>query len=60
MNHWTLMPDGSQEPVRAGIAPIGLLFAPSVGEVSHGPEEDIADRGLVASKNVLLRTALRL
>jgi N-carbamoyl-L-amino-acid hydrolase len=56
------MPSGAGHDAQivAGIAPIGMIFVPSVGGVSHVPEEDTAAPDLVAGAEVLLRTVLRL
>lgn len=51
---------GHDAQIVAGIAPIGMIFVPSAGGVSHVPEEDTADADLVAGARVLLRTVLRL
>jgi len=58
--HQTL-PSGAGHDAQmvAGIAPIGMIFVPSIGGVSHVPEEDTAPQDLVAGARVLLRTALR-
>ncbi|MGW1954886.1 allantoate amidohydrolase [Streptomyces sp. NPDC001920] len=59
---YQLLPSGAghDAQVVAGIAPIGMIFVPSLGGVSHVPEEDTADSDLIAGADVLLRTALRL
>jgi N-carbamoyl-L-amino-acid hydrolase len=36
-----------------------MIFVPSIGGISHVPEEDTAPGDLVAGARVLLRTALR-
>ncbi|MEV8565846.1 Zn-dependent hydrolase [Streptomyces sp. NPDC051322] len=41
------------------IAPIGMIFVPSLGGISHVPEEDTDPADLVAGARVLFRTALR-
>ena len=51
---------GHDAQIVAGIAPIGMIFVPSIGGLSHVPEEDTANADLVAGAEVLLRTALRL
>ncbi|MFI8930679.1 Zn-dependent hydrolase [Streptomyces sp. NPDC053474] len=43
----------------ADIAPIGMIFVPSIGGVSHVPEENTSPEDLVAGARVLLRSALR-
>lgn len=40
--------------------PTGLIFVPSVGGVSHSPEEATADEDVVAGANTLLQTMLLL
>jgi beta-ureidopropionase / N-carbamoyl-L-amino-acid hydrolase len=51
---------GHDAQIVAGLAPIGMIFVPSLGGVSHVPEEATAPEDLVAGAQVLLRTALRL
>jgi len=51
---------GHDAQIVARIAPIGMIFVPSIGGVSHVPEEDTAAADLVAGARVLLRTVLRL
>ena len=50
---------GHDALVIADIAPIGLIFVPSIGGLSHVPDEDTADADLIAGARVLLHTALR-
>ena len=50
---------GHDAQIVAGIAPIGMIFVPSIGGLSHVPDEDTAPADLVAGAEVLLRTALR-
>ena len=47
---------GHDSQVMAHIAPIGMVFVPSIGGISHNPKEDTAADQLVAGANVLLRT----
>ncbi|MFY1671405.1 Zn-dependent hydrolase [Plantactinospora sp. WMMB334] len=56
------MPSGAGHDAQiiSSIAPFGMIFVPSVGGVSHVPEEDTADADLIAGAEVLLHTALRL
>jgi N-carbamoyl-L-amino-acid hydrolase len=56
-----VLPSGAGHDAQmiADIAPIGMIFVPSVGGVSHVPEEDTEPADLVAGARVLLRTALR-
>ncbi len=51
---------GHDAQIVARLAPIGMIFVPSIGGVSHVPEEDTAQADLVAGAEVLLHTALRL
>lgn len=50
---------GHDAQIIAGVAPVGMIFVPSIGGVSHVPEEDTAPADLVAGGRVLLHTALR-
>ncbi len=50
---------GHDAQVVASVAPIGMIFVPSVGGVSHAPEEHTAPEDLVTGADVLLHTALR-
>jgi beta-ureidopropionase / N-carbamoyl-L-amino-acid hydrolase len=58
---YTKLPSGAghDAQVVAGIAPIGMIFVPSIGGVSHVPEEDTAPDDLIAGVEVLLRTVLQ-
>ncbi|MEU6315282.1 Zn-dependent hydrolase [Streptomyces sp. NPDC047014] len=49
---------GHDAQVVADLAPIGMIFVPSLGGISHVPEEDSRPEDLVAGARVLLRTAL--
>jgi N-carbamoyl-L-amino-acid hydrolase len=51
---------GHDAQIVARIAPIGMIFVPSIAGLSHVPEEDTAATDLVAGARVLLRTLLRL
>lgn len=51
---------GHDAQIVASIAPIGMIFVPSIDGVSHVPEEDTAPDDLVAGAEVLLRTVLAL
>jgi N-carbamoyl-L-amino-acid hydrolase len=51
---------GHDAQVIAGIAPIGMVFVPSRGGVSHVPEEDTAGEDLVAGAEVLFHAAVSL
>ncbi|TCO54858.1 Zn-dependent hydrolase [Actinocrispum wychmicini] len=50
---------GHDAQIIAAVAPIAMIFVPSVGGVSHVPEEHTADEDLVAGAQVLLHTVLR-
>ncbi|GGX80181.1 Zn-dependent hydrolase [Streptomyces minutiscleroticus] len=50
---------GHDAQFMAGITPIGMIFVPSIGGVSHVPQENTAPEDLAAGARVLLRTALR-
>ncbi|MER5934828.1 Zn-dependent hydrolase [Streptomyces sp. NPDC002054] len=50
---------GHDAQVVADLAPIGMIFVPSLGGISHVPEEDSRPEDLVAGARVLLRTAVR-
>jgi beta-ureidopropionase / N-carbamoyl-L-amino-acid hydrolase len=56
-----LMPSGAghDAQILAGVAPVGMIFVPSIGGVSHVPEEDTAPEDLVSGAQVLLRTTAR-
>lgn len=43
----------------ADIAPVAMIFVPSIGGASHVPHEDTAEADLVAGARVLLRSVLR-
>ncbi|MGW2160143.1 hydantoinase/carbamoylase family amidase [Nonomuraea sp. NPDC001699] len=51
---------GHDAQIMAAAAPIGMIFVPSVGGVSHAPDEHTGDRELVAGGDVLLRAAWEL
>jgi len=57
-----VMPSGAGHDAQivAGLAPIGMIFVPSTGGVSHVPQEDTPAADLVAGAEVLLHTVLRL
>ena len=56
------MPSGAghdaQEMARLG--PIGMIFVPSVGGISHSPREHTRPEDLINGANVLLRTLLKI
>ncbi|MDT0319033.1 Zn-dependent hydrolase [Streptomyces millisiae] len=51
---------GHDAQVVADIAPIGMIFVPSIGGVSHVPSERTTPEDLIAGADVLLHTVLRL
>jgi beta-ureidopropionase / N-carbamoyl-L-amino-acid hydrolase len=54
------MPSGAGHDAQdmAKIAPIGMIFVPSVGGISHSPREYTAPADIVHGANVLLRAVL--
>ncbi|WP_330301294.1 Zn-dependent hydrolase [Streptomyces sp. NBC_00503] len=58
---YAVLPSGAGHDalVVADLAPVAMIFVPSIGGVSHVPEEDTAPDDLVLGAEVLLRTALR-
>jgi N-carbamoyl-L-amino-acid hydrolase len=56
------MPSGAGHDAQeiAGIAPVGMIFVPSVGGVSHAPGELTRPGDMANGANVLLRTILRI
>jgi len=55
-----LMPSGAGHDAQdiAAIAPIGMIFVPSVGGISHAPQEYTAPADIAHGVNVLLRAVL--
>ena len=55
---WQAMPSGAGHDAQiiAARAPIGMIFVPSKGGVSHSPVEDTEERALVAGADVLATT----
>jgi N-carbamoyl-L-amino-acid hydrolase len=51
---------GHDAQIISAVAPIGMIFVPSRGGVSHEPGEFTADEDLVRGADVLLRSALAL
>ncbi len=51
---------GHDAQIVATVAPIGMIFVPSVGGISHAPQEYTTPEDLVTGANVLLQTALRI
>ncbi|MFQ6045718.1 MAG: Zn-dependent hydrolase [Gemmatimonadales bacterium] len=63
LGHSTLrMPSGAGHDAQsiARLAPVGMIFIPSVAGISHSPREFSHPRHIVAGANVLLHTLLRL
>jgi N-carbamoyl-L-amino-acid hydrolase len=63
LGHSTLhMPSGAGHDAQsiALLAPIGMIFIPSVGGISHSPQEFSRPEDITAGANVLLNTLLRL
>jgi N-carbamoyl-L-amino-acid hydrolase len=56
------MPSGAGHDAQsiAHLAPVGMIFIPSVGGVSHSPAEFSRPEDVVGGANVLLRTVLEL
>jgi N-carbamoyl-L-amino-acid hydrolase len=56
------MPSGAGHDAQeiAGIAPVGMIFVPSVGGVSHAPGELTRPGDMANGANVLLQTILRI
>ena len=57
-----LMPSGAGHDAQeiARIAPIGMIFVPSVGGISHSPDEYTRPQAMANGANVLLQTILRI
>jgi N-carbamoyl-L-amino-acid hydrolase len=57
-----LMPSGAGHDAQdmARIAPVGMIFVPSVGGISHSPKEFSLPSDIANGANVLLHTLLRL
>jgi N-carbamoyl-L-amino-acid hydrolase len=57
-----LLPSGATQDAQsiARLAPIGMIFVPSVAGISHAPEEFTAERDVVNGVNVLLKSVLQL
>jgi N-carbamoyl-L-amino-acid hydrolase len=56
------MPSGAGHDAQemARLAPIGMIFVPSVGGISHSPKEHTRAQDLINGANVLLRTLLKI
>jgi beta-ureidopropionase / N-carbamoyl-L-amino-acid hydrolase len=59
---YKLMPSGAGHDAQeiAQIAPIGMIFVPSVGGISHSPQEFTRTSDMANGANVLLHTILEL
>jgi N-carbamoyl-L-amino-acid hydrolase len=51
---------GHDAQIVSAVTPVGMIFVPSIGGVSHCPEEDTAEQDLIAGAQVLLGTVLRI
>ena len=56
------MPSGAGHDAQsiAMLAPIGMIFVPSIDGISHSPREYSEPDAIVAGVNVLLQTLLKL
>ena len=56
------MPSGAGHDAQsiAVLAPVGMIFVPSVDGISHSPREYSEPEAIVAGINVLLHTLLKL
>ncbi len=56
------MPSGAGHDAleMAKIAPAGMIFVPSVGGISHSPQELTRTKDMVNGINVLLQTILKI
>ncbi len=56
------MPSGAGHDAQevARIAPIGMIFVPSIGGVSHSPKEFTKTQDMANGANVLLHTILKI
>ncbi len=59
---WRAMPSGALHDASnlAGLMPVGMLFVPSIGGISHAFEEDTAEDDLVTGLKVLANAVERL
>ena len=57
---YRLMPSGAGHDAQdmAHIAPTGMIFVPSVGGISHSPDEFTSAEDMANGANVLLQTIL--
>ena len=49
---------GHDAQLMAGYCPSAMIFVPSIGGISHSPEENTSIESLAEGANVLLHTAL--
>jgi N-carbamoyl-L-amino-acid hydrolase len=59
---YTVMPSGAGHDAQeiARIAPVGMIFVPSVGGISHSPREYSRPQDIANGANVLLQTILEI
>jgi N-carbamoyl-L-amino-acid hydrolase len=59
---WSTLPSGAghDAQILGQHVPSGMIFVPSIGGISHAPDEDTAAEHLVAGAEALLATVLRL
>ncbi|MCI0444972.1 M20/M25/M40 family metallo-hydrolase, partial [bacterium] len=59
---YKLMPSGAGHDAQdiARIAPMGMIFVPSVGGISHSPKEFTRTEDMATGAAVLLRTILKI
>jgi N-carbamoyl-L-amino-acid hydrolase len=59
---WRAMPSGALHDASnvAALMPVGMLFVPSIGGISHAFEEDTAEADLVTGLHVLAGAVMRL
>ena len=59
---WELLPSGAghDAQVIGRVMPVGMIFVPSIGGISHSPREHTEAHHLVAGAELLLRTLLEL
>ena len=59
---WRAMPSGALHDASnlAGLMPVGMVFVPSIGGISHAFEEDTAEDDLVTGLRVLAQAAAHL
>lgn len=59
---WSALPSGAghDAQILGQHVPSGMIFVPSIGGISHAPDEDTADEHLVAGAQALLDTIVHL